>query len=153
MSRLIAIDPGVHHCGLAVFDHALLSNAMVVKADHKRSLIASLDFATDVFSNTRVVIEQMTTTGNRARRGRTNDLLDVSVMIGRIYEWAAHRDGRPELVAIQKWKGQATKSVTRERCLAMLSENELEFVDLPKDKKHQTDVWDAVGIGLWALKR
>ena len=149
--KLIAIDPGVHHLGLAVFDGKELSYAHFVQATKTLDLITALDSLADVFSDTRVVIEQMTTTGNRARRGRTNDLLDVSVMIGRIFQWAAA--GRPELVPIRKWKGQATKDVTRNRCLAKLSKYELQVVFLPKDKKRQTDVWDAVGIGLWALKR
>ncbi len=151
--RLIAIDPGVHHCGLAVFDDEVLGHAQIVLATEKRSLITALNHATDVFVDTRVVIEQMTTTGNRARRGRTNDLLNVSVMIGRIFEWADNSYGHPELVPIRKWKGQATKTVTFNRCQKKLSDDELKVVDLPKDKKRQTDVWDAIGIGLWALKR
>jgi hypothetical protein len=52
-----------------------------------------------------------------------------------------------------QWKGQIKKEQHHPRIQAELSIYERECVELTKNKKNNLDIWDAVGIGLFYLKR
>jgi hypothetical protein len=61
-------------------------------------------------------------------------------------------------VSPRGWKGNVPKDISHDRIRERLKkqgsllDGALKFVELPKSKKHQLDVWDAIGIGLFAIK-
>lgn len=108
-----------------------------------------------------VVCEYPRTYGGRASRGDANDLVGVALVVGAILGRLACPS---RLVLPEEWKGNAPKPDTKaeyerdgyvpeERARAALSADELACVRLPRDWRKKLDVWDAVGIGLWALKQ
>jgi hypothetical protein len=58
-----------------------------------------------------------------------------------------------ELVQPRQWKGTVDKDVMIERIKTSLDLSEMKNVCLPKAKGLHHNVWDAIGIGLWASGR
>lgn len=117
-----------------------------------------LDLARD---GLRLACEYPRTYGGRASRGDANDLVSVALVAGAI-------QGRlgcaSTFVLPEEWKGGIPKPDSKaaylrdgypveERAKLKLTTTELIQVDLTRDWRKNMDVWDAVGIGLWALKR
>ncbi len=129
---LLAIDPGAHP-GFAVFDRG-------------QSLVAcSTDTALiDKYSYDIVVCERpMIYPRSHAR---PNDIVTLAISAGR---YVALAKGKTEFwYQPRQWKGQVDKKIMQQRILRLLWPEELKLV---KDANH--DVFDAVGIGLFHLKR
>lgn len=104
-----------------------------------------------------VIIECPQTYGGRASQGDANDLIGVSMVVGAI---GAHL-GEPWIaVRPAAWKGQVPKKTKHKtnpielRCRAKMTAAELCRVYLPKSKVNLGhNVWDAIGIGMWHLRR
>lgn len=75
---------------------------------------------------------------------QTGSILKLSVMIG-IYarEFLEHSGASFQVVPVRQWKGQLPKEVVIQRIRKYLGEKNC--------KEFKADVWDAVGIGLWAM--
>lgn len=109
----------------------------------------------------RLVCEYPRTYGGRAGKGDANDLISVALVAGAILG----RLGCPsQLVLPREWKGGIPKPQTKaeylrdgypveERVKLKLTTTELIRVELTRDWWKNMDIWDALGIGLWALKR
>lgn len=48
-------------------------------------------------------------------------------------------------VSVHQWKGQASKEIVKNRIVAILGKQQC--------RGYKKDIWDAVGVGLWALGR
>jgi len=99
-----------------------------------------------------VVIEQMQVYTLDKQKGDQNDLIDLSLLGGRLSALAETLT----LVRPGTWKGQVPKSVLAKRARATLGPGELQafkrgVTGVAKSAHH--NVWDAVGIGLWRLGR
>lgn len=99
-----------------------------------------------------VVIEQMQVYTLDKQKGDQNDLIDLSLLGGRLSCLAETLT----LVRPGTWKGQVPKSVLEKRTRATLGPGELQAFErgvegVAKGAHH--NVWDAVGIGLWRLGR
>jgi hypothetical protein len=81
----------------------------------------------------------------RDRNKRPNDLIDLATIAGMCGAF-----GETILVHPQKWKGQLPKHISAVRTLQKLSKEELIVVG-ELEKNH--NVMDAVGIGLWFVRR
>jgi hypothetical protein len=84
-------------------------------------------------------------------RAVMNDLLTLSVTAGIWIGLNAH--ATCTRLHPQDWKAQLTKEQGNKRTREALSTVELAHVELPRSTKGQTDVWDAIGIGLVYLGR
>lgn len=142
--RLVSIDPGVHHWGLAVWDEGRLTYATLAT-----SIIELDDLQAD-----KVVIEKPFVVGGRAVRGKTSDLIDLAVVVGRLYERFSF-EGVKEIALLteNQWKGGVPKEKMHARAYDKLSHLELTQIEILKNKARNLDIWDAVALGLKVLKR
>lgn len=81
-----------------------------------------------------------------------NDLITLGITVGALTSALAPYTNAVLHVLPATWKGQVKKDVTEHRVKKVLDDDELRAVELGNTRKTD-DVWDAVGIGLWALKR
>ena len=162
---LIAIDPGVHSMGIAVFgaNKELLEawNETVpgyfdpgscpvqgwaelpLRLINRLQRPASLD---------RIVGErQVVYPGAKGMKTNANDLLDLAMCSGAFYG-ALCVEMRANLTLVEpaEWKAQVPKDITRERIENLLMGKELNVI---KKGGEMHNVYDAIGIGLFALGR
>lgn len=84
-----------------------------------------------------------------------NDLVDITSAGMAVAARLAKPGEKVRLVEPQAWKGQVPKPITRKRIEAKLTQNERMRLGkcLTEAKGERHNLWDAVGIGLFALKR
>lgn len=156
VNRLVTIDPGLTGTGVAVWDSGVLTLAFCVRTDpDAETLPGRIKHIVEQVRRTtsaahRVVIEQPQTYQGRAAKGDANDLIKLANLVGALMMLGPQHT---TLVLPSEWKGQAPAPVVEARSRTILSFGELKHVDLAYPKKQQTDVWSAVGIGLWYLER
>jgi hypothetical protein len=132
--RLIAIDPGTI-TGHAVFHDGTLTHAgLGMPSIHADEVVIELPEY------------------RRESRVSPNDLIALAVKVGIMVR--AYLGSKVTLVKPSKWKGSVPKKVHHPRIIAALAENELVVVSNVKASAARLhNVVDAVGLGLWALKR
>ena len=176
---LIAIDPGIRGCGVAVFRMARLMTCAYVKNAFRAPLPLRVEdaarcaaMAREVFEwfppglidtrpspgvleNQQLVVEFPQVYQGGAQKGDPNDLL---LLAGVVSALAALCSGialctcyRPK-----EWKGQVPKHIHQRRIEKRLTEVESERVTcdlatVPASLRH--NAWDAIGLGLFALDR
>jgi hypothetical protein len=141
---IVAIDPGKHASGWAVFwDGKLWACGFGNDAD------PILDVTEGIVDL--VVLEVPRVYDRKRWKGDPNDLIDISVAGGILV--GALRPETVKLVRPQDWKGQTPKGVQADRTLAKLTKAEAERLNGVASKSKLHNVIDAIGIGLWELKR
>ena len=136
---LISIDPG-EHCGVAYFSEGLLRAALLF-GDYT-------DPQHDWYVSQVVCELPEHRTGSPVR---VNDLIKLAYRAGwhaRGFECAWDS---VVLVPPKKWKGSVDPDIMIERIKSKLSPGELARVSNYGARTH--NVWDAIGLGLWHLKR
>ena len=151
---LITIDPGLRHCGCALWkEDGTLDSAELVKSRERtaRGPVAWKAMADQVFVRyaghvSRVVVEcPRIYPHTDQHKGDLNDLIELAGVVGAL---ASVFDVNVTHVYPADWKGQVPKEIMNERCLFTLSQAErLQLLH----KDHNT--LDAVGIGLHAHGR
>lgn len=153
---MISVDPGLTGTGIALWENRELVSATILTTAEARLEDRIFDLAWQVREAARLcdvaVVERQQTYGGRARRGDANDLLDLAMLVGAI-TYACEEYATVELVAPSRWKGNTPKQVTANQVDLKLSSEELSRVMFPKSKKLRADVYDAIGIGLWKIRR
>lgn len=161
-SGLICIDPGLRGCGVAYFEGNKL-----VSADYVKNPVAGRGYAAHSALGWRVAAwlgPYGTTMGALALiehprvypgapNKDLNDLLDVVAVgaaVGSCLQTTnAHS---PVTVYPSEWKGTVKKAVMTARIKAALTTDELKVCGFT-NKSDDSDLLDAVGIGLWRLGR
>lgn len=141
---LLAVDPGVDASGWAVF-----IKGQLVSCGFDDNAVVVGRFVSGVSAT--LVIERPQADG-RLKGVDPQDVLDLSLAVG-VFLGAARALGLG-VAAYQprEWKGQLPKEVTTERAKRLLAPYELTRIPkLTKKKIHNT--WDAIALGLFALKR
>lgn len=155
---LLAIDPGVTTAGAALFDNrgtlvsawlvqsaALLNTAKEIKKglfERSEGMIGHLELAIEV---------PQIYVGSK-QKGRQADLVNVSIVAGMTIGILSP-SGRVEIYPPARWKGQTPKEVIEARVRERLSAKELATVETPLAKSKLHNIFDAVGIGLFFLKK
>ena len=164
---LIAIDPGVHNMAIAVFG----DNGVLLEAWNETS--------TTMFENVNVRLEgwgspsvrlinrlqrhvrlernriigerQVVYPGAKGLKTNPNDLLDLAMCAGAFYG-ALCVDMHASLTLVEpaEWKAQVPKDITKKRIEGLLSHSEPLSI---KKGGEMHNVYDAIGIGLFALGR
>ena len=155
---LISIDPGVHGCGVAIWIDSKLQAAGY--AAERRGLRTTAEAVRLFVSQNcsprveRLVVEVPQVYRPSEQKGDQKDLIDLTFVAGQV-AGILENVTRCSTLTVQprEWKGQAPKPVSRARSIAALDADEENAVVLPRSRKKQLDVWDAVGIGLWRLGR
>ena len=158
---ILAIDPGLRHCGMALFREKLLIDAALVRitADAYGTSEAARLMALQVGRwkqraaySLELVIELPKVYPTGRQQGDQNDLIKLAALAGAIVgscDWQSSRFIEP-----RTWKGTINADEMTGRIQGRLSDFERTRVDLessPKSLHH--NIWDAVGIGLWACGR
>ena len=160
---IIAIDPGLRVCGVAVFNAAgELTSACVseVSYEPEEEIDRALSWALmveavaaglpQIFGDTHLVLELQEIYTHR-KGADPNDLLDLAGVVGGLATRWPNENVFSYLPKV--WKGQVPKPTMSERVKTWLKPGELQRVDLPKAKKKQHDVWHAVGLGVYHLRQ
>jgi len=148
VNRLVAIDPGKDRIGYSLWDEGVLVEAAWLAFDDLPAIVGV----------ERVVMERP-----RARHPNETPggvcgyqaIVDIGIS-GAL--WAGKLGGAFETVFPDEWKGGTSKAKTKvyvieQRAKAILKPDERVRVELPSAASKQHNVWDAVGIGLYALGR
>ena len=145
---LVAVDPGVHHCGVAVGlvtrDGMILLHADRVDRGEYGSTAGALDAYVDEhtegFASLDVAWVHERPVRYRGKRAAGTDIDDLIAVLDEMPEparqWSPH-----------EWKGNVPKDVHHERLRGALSENEARHV------VGDHNAWDAVGLWLYAVGR
>lgn len=173
---LFAVDPGVRHCGVALFKEGELSDIGLVRSklesDHHRGpelwYLTGEDVAlwlfgrADSLREVHLVLEVMQVYGG-PQRIDPNDLLELNGIQGAV---AGHvLPDRITGYLPRQWKGTVPKNVFTRRILSKLSAKErwkvgiteadtkigYKHSEIPQSLFHNTV--DAIGLGLKALGR
>jgi hypothetical protein len=83
----------------------------------------------------------------------TMDLISLAIFVGSAATRLLSLGLQPVFYEPSAWKGSVPKDVMIERIKRRLSPEEHARVDLPRAKSLHHNIWDAVGIGLYHLKR
>lgn len=161
---LIAIDPGVHNMAIAKFTEG----GMLIEAWNEPSMafdpgvtpveawgspsirlvnrLQSHMKADRIFGERQVVYP-----GAKGLKTNPNDLLDLAMCSGAFYG-ALCVEMRSSLVLVEpaEWKAQVPKDITRRRIEGLLTDAEKACI---KKGGEMHNVYDAIGIGLFALGR
>lgn len=161
MALLLAVDPGVVNAGVAFFCNGILVDAWLTESlfwketagDIRDELVRRHVRHYDFSENMKVVVEVPQIYVGARQKGRQKDLVDVAVMAGMLL--GLMTGFTDDLVMVQPagWKGQLPKKVVEARVKERLSRTEQLRIRLPKEKSLHHNVHDAVGLGLWALKK
>lgn len=103
-----------------------------------------------------VVIEEPIYRQGGQNRVDPNDLIHLGIKVGRVTEVYLSRRNKIEMVTPSTWKGSIPKHIQEERTEAELDDTERALLlqcikGVPRTYQH--NVWDAVGILIWRLKR
>lgn len=150
---IVTIDPGVHGCGWAEFTGGKLNHACYIAdsdTDKSNRLIKLAHNMRPTTYASLVVIE-VPRVYPGARENDPNDLIDLAFVAGSLV------GGFPSTVRIETvyprtWKGQVPKAVMCKRIEGLLSEDERANIT-PVSKTLRHNVLDAIGIGLFQLRR
>lgn len=167
---LLAVDPGLRHVGLALFNRGYLVKAALVQGDNTR--MRDLEAWTIMGSNVatwvdgeiprkrsreprihHLVCEKPQVYAHKGSTGADDlfQLVGVLGAVGMALDWAECTTATPRV-----WKGQVKKEIHHARVWKRLTEAEEALLEGCLSLIHpelQHNVLDAVGIGLWKLKR
>lgn len=162
---LIAIDPGVHSMAIAVFEEggllleawneglpkAPLAETLERWGSPSLRLVNRLQSLVRLEHNRIVCERQVVYPGAKGLKTNPNDLLDFAMCAG-AFSSALCIDMLAGLTLIEpaEWKAQVPKDITKSRIANILTLGELSVV---KKGGEMHNVWDAIGIGLFALGR
>ena len=150
MTRLLAVDPGVHASGWALLAGSG-PPALVACGLHRvdPSLFDEWPVSIDVLA---IEVPQVYRAGRS--RGDPSDLVDLAIAAGRAIE--AVGAGEVRRLRPAEWKGQTPKAICHRRARALLGPDELGRLELclaPVARPLRHNVLDAVALGLWASGR
>lgn len=167
MGTLIAIDPGKKGCGVAVFYGGRLAECSFVegtRAEIVEKGRRTIGTMRSPMQGVSVVLEQPIIYDRKNWEGDPNDLIEI-IITGALLAAAVHWhtfEYEFEAVTPQQWKGQTPKKIMNKRVWKFLHAGDAPDHDELKaalDGRRRTtggkwhNVLDAIGIGLWRLKR
>jgi hypothetical protein len=150
--RIMAIDPG-EDTGISFFEHSNLVSANLIRVtfggddqtfEQIHSLILHYKPTKGILEMPRIYPYQ---------KAEPNRILSLAVKTGMALAAMRHGKVNVDLVNPHDWKGTVPKKIHNQRVLNALTEKEKELLEKiqPASKRH--NVIDAIGLGLWYLKR
>jgi hypothetical protein len=146
--KLVAIDPGTEQAGFALFDEGVLVRAELVvekgSTKEQRAWKVANKLGDLLEKDSTLVIEHPQVYARGP--GDPDDLLALALVVGGVLTL----NGGGEIVRPAQWKGQVPKKIMSNRILKALTEEERL---LTEKVRNNHNVLDAIGVGLWKLKR
>lgn len=155
---LISVDPGVKEAGVAVFEDRELVVAWLEQGkdwlETAQGIYASVEarYPIEVLSGIEWVVEIPQVYTQNLLKGDPNDLIQLALVVGALGASIGRRDSIKTYLPRQ-WKGQTPKKTSNARTQEKLSREEMSRVELPRAKSLHHNVWDAIGIGLYHVRR
>ncbi len=156
MSHILAIDPGLRATGYAYFRHGTLAQCGIKGSRARERAEAAAVIGRELAVEFRrpldaLIVEVPQVYQARLLKGDPNDLVSVALVAGATLQL-------PALIRLavspHQWKGNVPKEVTRSRVLFGISPAErLLISESGVAPSLQHNIYDAVGIGLWYLRR
>lgn len=154
---LLAVDPGLRGCGVALFSgQNLIRCAYLRGSKDAKDGAAWACMAQEVWEwagadATRIVSEFPKVYSAGKSKGDPEDLLQLAGVVGAL---SALFSGTVQVVRPYEWKRQVPKDIMTSRIINRLTgpEGEVARHGMPA-RSYQHNVWDAIGIGLHALGR
>ena len=158
--NLVAIDPGVKTVGWAFFMDNVLVDCNITRSknglmhEHADDYNKKFPPRDDIVAS-HGIIEVPQIYQQRLWKGRQEDLVNVIYMAGSI-AGVIYQLSHVELRTVKphEWKKNVKKDIHNKRIISRLNTEELDIFnacDAPKSLRH--NVIDAIGVGLYALKR
>jgi hypothetical protein len=151
IGKLLTIDPG--NCtGWAYFEDGILRDSGMILYYGLENMPWYFPHAHDVGT---LVIEKPRIYDRRNWKGDPNDLIRVGIIAGHI-NGCISNGHTTKWVYPQEWKGNRPKEVDHRHTKSLLGPVELEILqesckNMVKSQLH--NMLDAIGIGLWYLRR
>ena len=159
--RLLAVDPGIRGCGVAMFRKecglGVLEKAAYLFNEYPKgngpreaARLAELVSTWAGFSVEVLALEYPRVYPSRNQKGDQNDLLPLAGIVCAVAAFFP----RAQVLRYfpRDWKGTADPDVMIERIISKVTpEERTRVVPCPEHLMH--NVWDAVGIGLFAVDR
>jgi hypothetical protein len=154
---LVAIDPGLRGCGVAVFVAGVLLTAFYVDGIEKRArgpkvwrkLAMQVLAALPAMRIHVLLIEIPQTYADH--KSRADDLHQLTGVAGAIASAVASDEVWG--VFPRTWTGRIAKTERHSELLATMSPEELAKIIAPQFKTYTHNIFDAVGIGRWYLQK
>lgn len=159
MRTVVSIDPGTQGCGAAVFVDGQLAFATYVTGigGQIHPLLEPVPFLEELFGNAQpidtVVVEKPQVYDAAKQKGDQRDIVKLAIVVGEVLCAARPFASSALTPEPNGWKGSVPKDVMVERIKSKLTPEELAGVDLPEAASLQHNTWDAIGLGLWHLRR
>jgi hypothetical protein len=156
---LLAVDPGLRGCGVALFNdgqlqHAeyVIGSAAGVRAGAWQPMAEAVRlWATyRTLEDTTLVVELPQVYVRARSKGDPNDLIDLAAVVGAL---VAYFPVGATVYLPAEWKGQVPKEIIHARAASALSAWETRQITYPKRKGLAHNVLDAVALGLCHLGR
>jgi hypothetical protein len=156
---IIAVDPGVNEAGVALFEDGELVAAWLSRGcgwhSTSRQVCSDVSGRFSPYALDEIVIEAPQIYKQRLLKGDPNDLVDVALCAGAVAGGLAawSQEASVQVYFPAQWKKQVPKRIKNKRDIAKLTDEENGRVEWPRGKEDKTHVADAIGIGLYQLKR
>lgn len=154
---LLAIDPGVRGCGVALFRGSILEQAVYLEGhSHAQRAGGWLAMVSAVveFIGARAVYQLVTELPQvyvtQRAKGDPNDLIQLAAVVGGLSQ--AFKAAQQRVYLPAEWKGQVPKEIVHTRALGRLSPEEQGRITCRK-KAMLHNVLDGVSLGLKFLGR
>jgi hypothetical protein len=148
---LIAVDPGLHHCGVSVWkdgrlvDALLVTNTVQMAGPLNAQPMAQAVAAAVALTSSDLVIEVPQVYPFGRGKGNPNDLIDLAAVAGGVMALAG---GAVTYYLPAQWKGQVPKEICHARAMARLTDVEKASIQLCRPAGLMHNVYDAVALGL-----
>jgi len=156
---IVSIDPGLHVCGVALWEHEFgnkLIWAGLVKNDkaYNRTMIYAVERKlADLCGHKlpdRLAIEIPQVYVRSRSKGDPNDLIQLATVVGAFDYWF---QGLVFQYKPHDWKGSTPKDVTKARAKKRLTTDEQKRIETVSAEGLMHNVWDSVALGLFHLRR
>jgi hypothetical protein len=141
---ILAVDPGVHLCGCALFIGDQLATAWLEEKG-PRAIWSAVD--PKWREHVRVIVEVPQVYGRSRSKGDPNDLINVALVAGAIVGLFPNT----RIVRPREWKGDVPKEVV-ERAAREVIGDRIAAVQFPKRRALAHNIWDAVALGLFEAR-
>ena len=150
--KILCIDPG-KDSGWALFEDGLLVACGLLKVTAEDATqYKALAFGMPILDY--CIVERPVIYPGRNQIASANNIITLALTAGAAMAYCGIRAGHQVYVEPRKWKGQRPKDVDNRRTINLLSSEERKIVGqsgVPETMLNNT--LDAIGIGLWYLKR
>ena len=155
--RIFAVDPGTRLSAWAVFEEdgkgqiGLVRSVAETLPERVAEMAGALYIEAVKYKATEIVVEMPRVYRTGRQKGDPNDIVDLAFAAGGVSVILSAIENLTHSVTPtpREWKGTIPKKIHHARLRAQVPEVIQAIDQIPKSLQH--NVWDAIGLALWAL--